>query len=193
MKLNRIPNLLLMPCLLGLMTGAMAARAQSASSTQASPADKHFVTAALRGGMAEVELGRMAAEKGNSDDVKQFGQKMVEDHTKLGDQMKGVAEQIGVTPPTVLTASDLALEAKLKALSGDEFDKAYIRAMVKAHETDLAAFRKEAAAGTSPAVTGAAGEGAKMVHEHLEMIRKIAQTHQVAVRSQAAGSNSGAL
>jgi putative membrane protein len=130
--------------------------------------------------MAEVKLGQLAADKGNSEDVKQFGQKMVQDHTKLGEQMKGVAGQIGVTPPTMLSPGDKALEAKLKMLSGDAFDKAYIQAMVKDHQTDLADFNKEASNGTSQVVKDAANDGSKVVAMHLDMIQKIAASHNVA-------------
>ena len=78
--------------LFGLATLA-APRAQSA--TDASMSDKHFVSEALKGGMAEIQMGRLAQEKGSSRDVKNFGRKMVQDHTKLGDQMKQVASQLG--------------------------------------------------------------------------------------------------
>lgn len=193
MNLRRISTLLSLVCLLISMSGAVAIHAQGDASAPASQMDKHFVTEALRGGMAEVALGRMAAEKGNSDDVKQFGQKMIADHTELGDQMKGVAAQIGVEPPTMLPPKDLALETKLKTLSGDAFDQAYIRAMVKDHERDLAAFNEEVTAGTSAAVTGAAARGAKVVQEHLNMIRKIAEMHHVDLNGQTAQSDAGGL
>lgn len=179
MKLHQVLNLVSISVVALLPAAALTAHAQAGSSA-ASVADKHFVTAALRGGMAEVELGKLAAEKGNGGDVKQFGEKMVTDHTQLGDQMKQVAQQIGVTPPSTMTASDLALEAKLKMLSGDAFDKAYIQAMVKDHEDDLGAFNKEITGGSSTTVKDAAREGAKVIQEHLDMIKKIAQTNNVA-------------
>lgn len=156
-------------------------RASEGAMGGASSADKSFVKTALRGGMAEVELGQLAAQKGSSEDVKQFGQKMVEDHTKLGDQMKEVAGKIGVTPPTMLSPMDKALEVKLKALSGDDFDQAYIKAMVKDHQKDLAEFKKEAGSGTSAEVKNAASQGADVIAEHLSRIQKIAQQHHVAV------------
>lgn len=159
-------------CLILLLTPAMRAQSSDASSD-----DKSFVTGALRGGMAEVELGQLAAQKGNSDDVKQFGQKMVDDHTKLGDQMKTVAGQIGVNPPSMLSPMDKALELRLKALSGDDFDKAYIRAMVKDHRKDLMDFKKEEAGGQSSTVKEAATKGEKVIAEHYRLIRQIAQTH----------------
>lgn len=154
-----------------------------AQADQASSADKTFVKTALKGGNAEIELGQLAVQKGSSDDVKQFGQKMIDDHTKLGDQMKVVAGQIGVTPPTAISPMDKALEIKLKSLSGDDFDKAYIKAMVKDHQQDLSDFRKETATGTSSAVKNAASQGEQVIASHLQMIQQIAQAHSVTVAS----------
>jgi putative membrane protein len=155
--------------------------AATAGFAQAGPSDddKHFVEAALKGGMAEVELGQLAVKKGASDDVKAFGQKMIDDHTRLGEKMKAVAGEIGVKPPEMTTASDIALKAKLEILSGDTFDKAYISAMVKDHEDDLQDFRKEIANGSSTAVKGAARQGETVITRHLAMIRKIATAHNV--------------
>jgi putative membrane protein len=145
----------------------------------ASDDDKHFVEAALKGGMAEVELGKLAADKGASEDVKMFGRKMVEDHTKMGDQMKTVAAKVGVTPPSMSGAEAMAEKAKLEMLSGKSFDDAYIKAMVKDHEDDLADFKKEVETGTSLSVKNAARQGETVVSHHLAMIRKIAQDHNV--------------
>lgn len=151
--------------------------AQSAG--QASSADKSFVKNAIEGGNAEIELGQMAMARGNSDDVKQFGKKMVDDHAQLGEQMKTVAGQIGVTPPKAIPASDKALEMKLKMLSANDFDQAYIKAMVKDHQQDLANFKKEAMSGSSPAVKDAATQGVQVISSHLQMIQQIAQSHNV--------------
>jgi putative membrane protein len=159
--------------------------------------DKHFVEAALKGGMAEVELGKLAADKGASDDVKQFGQKMVDDHTRMGVQMKTVASEIGVKPSDSMSAGGIATKAELEVLSGKTFDDAYIKAMVKDHEEDLQGFKKEAESGTSPTVKRAARRGEITVSHHLEMIKKIAAAHNVSVSSNlhsssvAAGGASG--
>ena len=126
--------------LAGVALLCMCAVAQN--TTSASTSDNKFVLSALEGGNAEVELGQLAAQKGSSQDVKQFGQKMVDDHTKLGDQMKRVAEKEGINPPNTIPPKDRALEAKLKSLSGDAFDTAYIKAMVKDHRHDLSEFNK---------------------------------------------------
>jgi putative membrane protein len=141
--------------------------------------DKAFVRKALEGGMAEVQMGQIAAEKGSSDDVKQFGQKMVTDHTQLGDQMKQVAQQIGVTPPTGLSKKDKEEVAKLQTLSGAEFDNAYIMAMVKDHKKDAEDFKSEAQQTQNPTVKQAADQGSQVIDQHLDMIEKIAQSHNV--------------
>jgi putative membrane protein len=158
-----------------ILCSTTAALAQAA----ASDGDKHFVDAALKGGMAEVELGKLAADKGASEDVKQFGQRMVADHEKLGEKMKTVAGEIGVTPPTMTTPSDMAKKAELEVLSGKSFDDAYIKAMLNDHQQDLDDFKKEVADGSSPAVKRAARQGETVISEHLALIRKIAAAHNV--------------
>jgi putative membrane protein len=178
MKSNHVSKIASACCSVILIAASTGAFAQTPVGN-ASPADKKFVKEALGGGMAEVEMGQLASQKGKSDDVKQFGQKMVEDHTKLGDQMKSVAGQIGVTPPDMLTPKDKAAKAKLQALSGDAFDKAYIKAMVADHQHDLTAFKTEASTGTSPAVKEAASQGADVVSMHLNMIKDMASKHGV--------------
>lgn len=143
--------------------------------------DKAFVRTALQGGMAEVQLGQLAAQKGNSDDVKQFGQKMVDDHTKLGDQLKPIAEQMGVKPPTSISSKDKATMAKLQSLNGDAFDKAYIKDMVKDHTKDEKDFKQEADRTTNDQLKQCVTQGEQVISEHLQMIKQIAQKNNVAV------------
>jgi putative membrane protein len=159
---------------------AVTSRLRAAS--DASLMDKHFVSEALKGGMAEVEMGQLAAEKGNSSDVREFGQKMVKDHTQLGDRMKQVASQIGVPVPSDPTMLQQVEIKKLKGLSGDGFDQEYIKTMVKDHTEDLKDFDKEAKTGTSSTVKNAASQGADVVSHHLSMIRQIAQAHNIATK-----------
>lgn len=159
------------------MNQAMNNQGQSGSKAQM---DKAFVKKAMQGGMAEVQLGQLAADKGSSDDVKQFGQKMVDDHSKLNDQMKQVAEQMNVTPPTSLSAKDKATMTKLQALNGDAFDKAYIKDMIKDHKKDESEFKHEAQSASNPALKEAATQGAQVIGEHLQMIQQIAQKNNVA-------------
>jgi putative membrane protein len=146
-----------------------------ASNGETTPEDKVFVEEALKGGMTEVQLGQLALQKGNNPDVKQFAQKMVDDHGKMGDQMKQVAQQIGVKVPDGPSKKDKETIAKLQALNGDAFDKAYMKDMVKDHKGDLNAFKSETDNGSNPIVKNAASQGAQIIGQHLQMAEQINQ------------------
>lgn len=146
---------------------------------QPSPLDKMFVSKALQGGMAEVQLGQLTLQKSSNDQVKQFAQRMIDDHTKLGEQMKPVAQQLGVSDPKGVSKKDKATMAKLQALSGPAYDEAYIRDMVKDHKQDLSEFQTEASSGQDQTVKDAANQGSKVIAQHLQMIQQLAKDQNV--------------
>lgn len=141
--------------------------------------DKAFVRQALQGGMAQVQLGQLALQKSSNPDVKQFAQKVVDDHTKLGDAMKQVAQQMNVKPPDSLSGKDKSTITKLNALNGDAFDKAYIKDMVKDHKQDEKEFKQEAENTSNPALKSLVSQGGQMIGQHLQMIEQIAQKNNV--------------
>ena len=143
--------------------------------------DKVFLHKAAEGGMAEVQLGKLAAEKGNSAEVKEFGQKMVEDHTKLNDQMKPIAASLAVPPPQRLNKAAQAEYDKLSGLSGDAFDQEYVTAMVKDHRKDLHEFRMQQSATSNPDLKAAISQAEPVISQHLKMIQGIAQQKGIAV------------
>jgi putative membrane protein len=146
--------------------------------------DQDFVRKALQGAAAEVQLGQLAEQKSQSSDIKQFGQKMVQDHSQLGDQvMKPLAKQLGVKEPNGLSKKDKQLVASLEGLSGPQFDQEYIKAMVKDHKQDLKEFKDEAQMSQDPNVKKAAQVGSNVISQHLELIQQIAQTHNVPIDS----------
>ena len=145
-------------------------------------AEKAFVTKALEGGAAEVQLGQLAQEKSQSNDVKQFGQKMVNDHSQMADKwLKPVAQKLGVSEPKGPSKKDKKEIAKLQALSGDDFDREYITMMVKDHQQDLKEFNDEAQAAQDPNVKQIAQQGSNIISQHLQLIEQIAKSHNVAV------------
>jgi putative membrane protein len=141
--------------------------------------DQEFLKKALEGGAAEVQLGQLAQQKSQSDDVKQFGQKMVADHTQLGETIKPVAQKLGVKPPTQPSKKDRQLIAKLQTLSGPEFDQVYIQAMLKDHRQDLKDFKNAAETAGNPNVKQVAQVGEGVISQHLQLIQQIAQSHNV--------------
>ncbi|HWR15912.1 MAG TPA: DUF4142 domain-containing protein [Terriglobales bacterium] len=145
-----------------------------AASGSLSAADKKFVMKAAEGGLTEVQLGQLAAQKGQSDDVKKFGQRMVDDHGKANDQLKQLAEQKGVTLPTEPSAKDKAEADRLSKLSGDQFDKAYMRHMVMDHKKDVAEFKKESTTAKDSDVKNFATQTLPTLEDHLKQAEQVA-------------------
>ncbi len=146
---NRIYRAAGSAVLLGLLTfsGAALADDSAQKSSAKNSADQHFAMEAAQGGMAEVQLGNLAKDHASSDAVKQFGQKMVNDHSKANDQLKSIASQSGITLPTDIGAKNQAEVDRLSKLNGVAFDHAYMQLMVKDHKKDVADFQKEANSG----------------------------------------------
>ena len=149
-------------------------RAQDASSTTAQ--DKTFVMKAGKGSLAEIQMSNMALKKSKNADVKAFAQKMVDDHTKLIADMKPFADQMGVPPPTKVTPEAMQEEARLKAMSGEKFDKEYITAMVADHHKDLGEFMTERDTTANQDLKATVAQGTQVVKEHTQMIDQMAQT-----------------
>ncbi len=148
--------------------------------------DQAFVSKAMEGGDAEVQLGQLAQEKSQSNDVKQFAQKMVSDHGQMGEKwFKPLAKEMGVSEPKGPSKKDKKLIAKLQGLSGSGFDTEYIQAMVKDHKEDLKDFQSEAQIAQNPNLKQVAQQGAGIISKHLEMIEQIAQAHNVPVEGKA--------
>lgn len=148
------------------------------SANRLSNPDSTFTTKAAQGGMAEVQLGQLATQNAASPDVKSFGQKMVDDHTKANDQLKEIASKKGVTLPMSLDAKDQATYDRLSKLHGAEFDRAYMSDMVKDHRTDVAEFEKEANGGTDADIKTFASSTLPTLRGHLEL----AQTTEAKVK-----------
>src|SRR4051812_24650787 len=129
-------------------------------------ADTKFVHEAAAGGMAEVELGKLAADKATSPDVKAFGQRMVDDHSKANDELKALASQKGMTLPSAPEPAHKAMQDRLSKLTGAAFDKAYMQEMVKDHDKDVAAFKHASTAAADPDLKAWAAKTLPTLQEH---------------------------
>jgi len=116
----------------------------------------------------------MATEKGSNQAVKDFGQKMVDDHTKANDELKSLATSKNMMLPSAPNAKEKATIDKMSAMSGAAFDKAYVRDMVMDHKKDVALFTKEANSGTDSDVKAFASKTLPTLQEHQKMINDIA-------------------
>ncbi|MBA3242811.1 MAG: DUF4142 domain-containing protein [Acidobacteria bacterium] len=144
--------------------------------------DLAFMNDAAPGGMAEVELGRLASKQAASKDVKAFAERMIADHSKAGEELKALAQQKKVMlPPDVLPKHKEAM-AKLSKLNGAEFDKAYVMEMVAAHEKDVTAFEAQAKGSVDQDVKAFAEKTLPTLKMHLQMIRDMAAKMDVSAK-----------
>jgi putative membrane protein len=150
--------------------GLLIAVPRANAATTVPTADQDFILAAAQGGMTEVKLGELAAQKGVRDDVKEFGQLMVKDHTAINDDLKALAAQKGVALPDSLDAKHQGMVDKMTALTGSEFDNAYIAGMIKGHKADAKAFKSESAATQDADIKSFLDKSIPVVEAHLKRV-----------------------
>lgn len=156
---------------LGLLAFTSTAGAQQTvpSNTKLQRTDRNFIQKAADGNEAEVELGRLAQEKGASDAVKQFGQRMVEDHGAANKELMQLAENKGVKLEDKATKHD-RLRDRLAKLQGQEFDREYVKAMVKDHKQDVAEFRRMHSGAVDPNLKAWVDKTLPTLEDHLKTI-----------------------
>ena len=126
-----------------------------------------------QGDMAEVETGKLAQDKAASADVKKFGARMVEDHGKMLDEKKQLAQAKGVKLPDNPGKKNEAEAKKLQGLSGAAFDREYMGHMVKDHEQDLKVVQKTAQGAKDPDLKAAARKAEPIIKDHLDMAKRV--------------------
>ncbi len=171
-------------------TSATEQGSEKSSTGAVAAADKTFMTKAAEGGLAEVELGQLAADKASNSDVKQFGKQMVDDHGKANDQLKSIAAQKGVNLPTDLNAKDKAEKDRLSKLSGEQFDRAYMQAMLKDHNKDVSEFKRESTTAKDNDVKNFASQTLPTLESHLDKAKSVASEVGATGKTSAANTKS---
>ncbi len=134
-------------------------------------ADRDFVLEAAMAGMAEVESSRIAVQKASSPAVKQFAQRMIDDHTRANTELTTFAQTRGLTPPAELDRSHRKAVDALDKHSGDDFDRAYMKMQVSDHEKTVSRFEKQAKSGKDAELRQWAESKLPTLRQHLQMAR----------------------
>ena len=137
---------------------------------------QEFVNEAASGSMMEVALGEMASQKASSEEVKSFGQKMVEDHSKANEELKQIAESNSLTVPETMMDKQQKMVDKLSELSGEEFDKEYMKAMLKDHKKDIKKFEKAASNADNAEIQSWARKTLDVLEQHHQLAEETQQT-----------------
>jgi putative membrane protein len=170
--LNRGVFLASVGLLAGLTGTATAQKIDDAANFNGTPriSDTQFAREAAIGGMMEVELGKIALQKASNEKVREFAQRMVDDHSKASDELSGIAAKENIALPNELDAKHKATVDRFSKMSaGPDFDRAYIADMVRDHRADIAAFEKEQDTGRNHDLTSWAGSTLPTLRDHLRM------------------------
>jgi putative membrane protein len=144
-------------------------RSESTKKSNLSHSDRKFIEDAAKGGMAEVELAKIAQERASSPEVKQFAQQMERDHSQANEKIRQLAQEKGVTMPTGPKLAQNHEASKLMKKQGQDFDREYMDYMVKDHQKDVKEFKKQAEKAKDPDVKSFAQETAPKLEHHLQM------------------------
>ncbi|GAB3328648.1 DUF4142 domain-containing protein [Larkinella ripae] len=135
--------------------------------------DSEFAVKAASGGMMEVELGQLAAQKGQNQKVKDFGTMMVTDHSKANEELKALAASKNITIPATLSEDHQKHVDDLTKLSGAEFDKEYIKLMVDDHKEDIDLFKDASFNAKDADVKAFAGKTLPTLQKHYDAVKAI--------------------
>jgi len=131
--------------------------------------DTKFAVAAADGGMMEVALGKLAQTNAASPTVKQFGQMMIDDHSKAGEELKKLASSKNISLPAALSNKNQDKYNDLAKKKGKDFDKDYTSFMVDDHKDDIDEFKKQADKGKDPDLKSWAAGKVPVLEHHLAM------------------------
>lgn len=159
---------------------AATASAAAATARDVSRGDRQFLEKAAAGGMAEVALGNMARERGGSDAVRQFGERMVKDHTGANEQVNRLAVARGVGTPADSDRHQRRTMERLGKLEGTAFDQEFAKAMVEDHERTVELFEKQSRRGDDAELKAFATKTLPTLRDHLAGARALQQKLQAA-------------
>jgi len=149
-------------------------RSAKAGASSLNSSDQQFIRKAATGNLAEVELGKLAVQKSLNNDVKKFGQQMIDDHGKAMEHLKQLASKKGFRLPSAPESGMQAARNRLGKFSGDQFDNAYMAQMLKDHKQDVEDFRKESKTTQDRDIRGFVTETLPILEDHLKKAETIA-------------------
>ena len=141
--------------------------AQNANQNSKNP-DQKFVTEAIEAGLAEVELGKLGQDQGNSPEIKEYGRMMEQDHSKANDELRALAKQFNMTLPTTFTSAMRKKHTDLKERSGQDFDQVFMKQMIEDHRKAIALFENEAKNGQNEQIRTWAKKMLPTLKQHLQ-------------------------
>ncbi len=157
-----------------------------------SSADRKFVEQAAEGGMVEVAAGKLAQQQGQSAEVKEIGNTLVEDHTKANEELKQIASQEGIDLPADASSKHQNALAKLEQEPAEDFDRSFLRQQEKMHRQALSRFEKAAERSENQAIQQFAAKTVPSLREHLDAIEQASAASEAQSDAAKAASDAAA-
>ncbi len=132
----------------------------------------NFPQKAYSGGMMEVKLGKLAQQKATSEKVKEFGERMINDHSKANDELKNIAQKNNIPLPDSMLSKNQNLYNDLSQYSGSEFDRHYMDKMVEDHKEDIKTFEDAAKNADNQEIRDWAKKTLPVLKQHLELAQQ---------------------
>lgn len=136
--------------------------------------DAAFMRTAAEGNLAEVEMGRIAVQRASRDDVRQFGQRMIDDHGRANTRLVQLADTKSISLPDEPNLGQRMKADELRGKSGMDFDRAYVDTMVDDHQKDIDLYEKQVRDGKDAEVVAYARETLPALREHLQLAQQLA-------------------
>lgn len=135
--------------------------------------DRQFASQAAEAGLAEVQMGQLAVERASNDEVKEYAQEMIQEHTQANNELKQLAAQKGITLPQTLNQQHQTAKANLSNLSGEAFDRAYMDLMKQDHAKVVSLFQQQANQGQDLDLKNWAAKTLPNLQEHNQMAQSV--------------------
>ncbi|HVF63785.1 MAG TPA: DUF4142 domain-containing protein [Casimicrobiaceae bacterium] len=177
----------------GAGTGASssAAATKTGATTSLSASERRFVEKAAIGGMAEVEMSKMAVDKAQSQQVKDYAKRLVDDHTKANAELMQIAKSKGVTPPAAIDSAHKRAMDKMAKRSANDFDRAYIAEMIDDHQKDIRDFRSMSKSAKDADLKAFTTKTVPVLEQHLQLAKTTEAAVKNAPRDRRASATNG--
>jgi putative membrane protein len=151
---------------------------QAATSAEITPLDREFMLMAAQGNNAEIRTSQLALQRSESEEVRDYAQRMIQEHTQANRQLQQIASERGMRLPNDPGPLNAAVEAELAQLSGEEFDRAYIGAQTNAHLRTVALYRTQIEQGQDESLRSYATQLLPSITEHYEMASQMSPQYR---------------
>lgn len=168
----------LIAALLASAIVAASAPAFAQGAASASKESQQFITKAIEGNLSEIQLGKLAQDKGQSQDVKDFGATLVQDHTDANTKAMDIAKQLNVNAPSEAAKKDQKEYDRLSKLSGDRFDREFSTHMVADHKKDIAEFTKQSKMKSGDPTVSFASDNLPVLQKHLQTAESLEKSEK---------------